>query len=42
MIKKIPEIDNVIVQKTIMYDEERHHCTLHKNRDILEKYRGLL
>ena len=29
-------------EQTIEYDENRHHCALHKNRCILEKYRNLL
>lgn len=32
----------IAFEQTIMYDEERRHCTLHKNWDILEKYRNLL
>ncbi len=29
-------------EQTIEYDEERNHCTLHKNRSILEKYKKFL
>lgn len=29
-------------EQTILYDEERNRCTLHKNRAILSKYRDLL
>lgn len=32
----------IAFEQTIEYDEERNHCTLHKNRGILEKYKRLL
>lgn len=32
----------IAFEMTIKYDEDRHHCILHKNRSILEKYRKLL
>lgn len=32
----------IAFEQTIEYDEERNHCTLHKNRSILEKYKRFL
>lgn len=32
----------IAFEQTIEYDEERNHCTLHKNRSILEKYKKIL
>ncbi|MBD5361206.1 MAG: hypothetical protein HDR81_00125 [Bacteroides sp.] len=32
----------IAFEQTIEYDEARNHCTLHKNRSILEKYKKFL
>lgn len=32
----------IAFEQTIEYDEERNNCTLHKNRNILEKYKKFL
>lgn len=32
----------IAFEQTIEYDEERNHCTLHRNRSILEKYKNFL